>query len=111
MVVAGLAITLGTGSAAFASTESHPGGSRPGAPIACHITVPLPPGTPAQPAHPVQPAHPTDAQPAKPVVPGTPAVPGMPIGCWVSTPLPPGTPTLPTLPPGAEPTVPTTGAK
>jgi hypothetical protein len=92
-IVAGLALVLGTGTAALASTPSDaPAGGN--TPAHCRPARPLEPGTPAEPAKPIQerpsvpvpsgvvtvPAEVLECQPAKPLDPGTPAEPAKPIG-------------------------------
>ncbi|MFD9960188.1 hypothetical protein [Amycolatopsis sp. NPDC058986] len=93
--VAGLAIMLGTGGAAFASTTDAPAdGGKPATPIQCQPAKPLEPGTPAVPAKPIQ------EQPTKPAPVGSPSVPAKPIQCQPAKPLEPGAPAVPAKPIG-----------
>ncbi|RKT82677.1 hypothetical protein SAMN05421805_104147 [Saccharopolyspora antimicrobica] len=84
VAVAGLAVMLGAGGVAFATTGDAPtDGGKPAA-IECRKVEHLEPGVPFEPAKPVEVA------PAKPLEPGTPAVPAKPIEEAPTEPLEPG---------------------
>ncbi|MGW5648269.1 hypothetical protein ACWEV3_00385 [Saccharopolyspora sp. NPDC003752] len=85
-VVAGLAIMLGAGGVAFASTTNSPANeSKQATAIECQPAEVLPPGTPTVPAVPADDV-------------SIPSLPGEPIECQPAEVLPPGTPTVPAKP-------------
>ncbi|MDA3646666.1 hypothetical protein LZ318_26025 [Saccharopolyspora indica] len=84
VAVAGLAVMLGAGGAAFATSGDSPTDAGKPEAIECRKVDHLEPGVP------FEPAKPGEAAPAKPLEPGTPGVPAKPIEEVPTKPLDPG---------------------
>lgn len=83
--VAGLAVMLGAGGVAFATSGDAPVDEGKPAAIECWKAGQLPPGGAFEPAKPIE------EVPTKPLEPGTPAVPAQPIEEVPTQPFDPGT--------------------